>query len=260
MTEAKRYNTIHIMETSFLLEEQTGQYLKQKGWMLCLAESCTGGLISDRITNVAGSSEYYAAGICTYSYEAKEQLLGVKSETLAKYGAVSAQTVAEMALGIRKAVQNRYPLTKTVGLSVSGIAGPGGGLYNKPVGSVWVGVSAPHGSREQSFFNQGNRLENKQFFARKALEFLMENLNAFDIAGQKIHILSTRKLEQLTVPEQFIWGGQTRTIVDYGRHGTTPEGFTIHARLSDHSVVELKWYPELQEWKLLKSFPAASLL
>ncbi|HEY4690217.1 MAG TPA: nicotinamide-nucleotide amidohydrolase family protein, partial [Anaerolineae bacterium] len=104
------------------LEEVVGQLLTEQNLTLSLAESCTGGLIGHRLTNVPGSSDYFLGGIIAYAYEAKERLLDVKHNTLYERGAVSAETALEMARGARKA------LGADIGLSVTGIAGPGGGL------------------------------------------------------------------------------------------------------------------------------------
>jgi len=106
-----------------------------------LAESCTGGLISHRITRIAGSSAYYYGGAVTYSNEAKVKFLGVKPATLEKYGAVSEQTALEMSAGIKEKTG------ASVGLSVTGIAGPSGGSPEKPVGTVWLSI-ARHQSHE----------------------------------------------------------------------------------------------------------------
>ncbi len=151
--------------------------LRQKGLQLAVAESCTGGLIEHLITNVAGSSEYFLGGVVAYAYEAKERLLGVRRNTLTTYGAVSRETVLEMALGVRQAVG------ADIGISASGIAGPGGGMPNKPVGLVWIGVSGPRGDRAFQFIFHGNRVENKADSARKALELLRDYLQEVIDAG-----------------------------------------------------------------------------
>ena len=117
-------------EGDVALEEKVGQLLMEKNQTLALAESCTGGLISHRITRIAGSSAYYYGGAVTYSNEAKVKFLGVKPATLEKYGAVSEQTALEMSRGIREKTG------ASVGLSVTGIAGPSGGTPEKPVGTV----------------------------------------------------------------------------------------------------------------------------
>ena len=103
-------------------EYQIGEKLNERNWKLATAESCTGGLIGHRITNVPGSSEYYLGGVIAYAYEAKEQALGVRHDTLLEFGAVSQETVLEMACGARNLFQ------ADVAIAVSGIAGPGGGF------------------------------------------------------------------------------------------------------------------------------------
>ena len=152
------------------LEMQIGELLRQRGLRLAVAESCTGGLIGHRITNVAGSSTYFIGGVISYAYEAKVRLLGVRWKTLEKYGAVSQETVLEMATGVRKA------LAADVGLAVSGIAGPGGGTPEKPVGTTWIGLSTP--GHEQAWLHQidGDRLIIKERAAGQALQHLVEYL------------------------------------------------------------------------------------
>lgn len=159
------------------LEVQIGKLLKVKGLKLAVAESCTGGLIGHRITNIPGSSDYYLGSITAYAYEVKQRLLGVKQETLTQYGAVSRETVIEMAQGIRSSLKDDFQLDDIVGLSVSGIAGPGGGMPGKPVGLVWVGLSAKKGSHAWKFLWQGNRIENKENSAQAALLLLLDYLN-----------------------------------------------------------------------------------
>lgn len=164
------------MKSKDILEVQLGKLLIQKGLKLALAESCTGGLISHRITNVAGSSEYFLGSLVSYSYEAKEDWLGVKPSTLNKYGAVSRETVIEMARGVRVSLKKHFPIERIIGLSVSGIAGPGGGTPHKPVGTVWIALSAEGREDAWHFQWKGNRIENKQQSAQKALEILVEYL------------------------------------------------------------------------------------
>ncbi len=152
------------------LEIKAGELLRRKSQTLAVAESCTGGLLGDRITNVPGSSDYFLGGAIAYAYEAKERLLGVRHETLSTFGAVSRETVVEMARGARQA------LNASVGVSVSGIAGPGGGMPNKPVGLVWFGLSTPDGDWAWHFVFKGSRLEVKQQSADKALTLLKDYL------------------------------------------------------------------------------------
>jgi nicotinamide-nucleotide amidase len=116
------------------MQEIVGAMLKERGLTLSLAESCTGGLIGNLMTDVPGSSHYFAGGVVAYSNEAKRDLLGVSSETLFRYGAVSDQTVREMALGAKERFRT------DLSLAVSGIAGPEGGSPEKPVGTVYFGI------------------------------------------------------------------------------------------------------------------------
>lgn len=148
------------------LEERIGALLIARGWHLAIAESCTGGLIGHRITDIPGSSAYYLGSVTAYAYEAKVRLLGISWETLNTHGAVSRETVLGMARGIRNV------LNAEVGLSVSGIAGPGGGTPEKPVGTVWIGLSAPDFEQAYHIFWNAGRLANKQHSAQQALEIL----------------------------------------------------------------------------------------
>ena len=144
-------------------EETIGKLLRAGGLRLALAESCTGGLVGHRLTNVPGSSTYYMGSVTAYAYEAKVRILGVAWKTLEQHGAVSAETVKEMALGARRA------LAADIGISISGIAGPGGGTAEKPVGLVWMGLSAADGvwTREHHF--KGERVSVKEQAAEAAL-------------------------------------------------------------------------------------------
>ncbi|MDK1028753.1 MAG: CinA family protein [Anaerolineae bacterium] len=147
-----------------------GQLLREKGLQLATAESCTGGLIADRITNIPGSSEYFRGGVVAYAYEAKVALLGVSWDTLREYGAVSEETVIEMARGARMA------LGSDIAVSVSGIAGPDGGLPDKPVGTTWIGLSSTDGDMAQKFVGEGDRLQIKSSSAEAALYFVVDYL------------------------------------------------------------------------------------
>lgn len=160
-----------------LLEIKVGNALRERGLKLVVSESCTGGLIGHRITNIPGSSDYYLGSITAYAYEAKERLLGVNHETLAAFGAVSRQVVIEMAEGVRRSLSADFPFEKTIGISVSGIAGPGGGLPDKPVGLVWVGLSTVQGNQAWRFLWSGDRIRNKELTAEAALNILYQFLN-----------------------------------------------------------------------------------
>ncbi|ACF14227.1 competence/damage-inducible protein CinA [Chloroherpeton thalassium ATCC 35110] len=162
--------------TDMPLEEHIGELLKSRGLSIATAESCTGGLIANRLTNIPGSSAYFYQGFVTYSNEAKIKALGVREETLAAHGAVSEETAQEMAAGC---------LEKTgsdIAISTTGIAGPGGGTEIKPVGMVCIGVatSAKLGSRSfaKTMIFWADRLLNKERFSEAALNLVRELLNA----------------------------------------------------------------------------------
>lgn len=153
------------------LEARAGELLKAKGMKLALAESCTGGLIAHRITNVPGSSEYFLGGVVSYADAIKRRLLEVDAETLAQDGAVSRQIALEMARGACRV------LGADVGVAVTGIAGPGGGSEDKPVGLTWIAVVDPDGERVERYRWSGDRIANKEHSAEAALELLVEALD-----------------------------------------------------------------------------------
>jgi PncC family amidohydrolase len=152
------------------LEFRLGRLLRQKGFKLALAESCTGGLASARITDIPGSSDYFVGGVVAYAYEAKVALLGVSWDTLHACGAVSREIVLEMARGARKAFGT------DLAVSISGIAGPGGGLPGKPIGTTWFGLSAPDGEWARNFTWNADRRANKAASAEAALQFALDYL------------------------------------------------------------------------------------
>jgi nicotinamide-nucleotide amidase len=153
------------------MEEALGGLLRDKNLSLAAAESCTGGLISHRITNVAGSSSYFLEGVVSYSNEAKEKILGVPHGLLVEHGAVSAPVVEAMARGVRNLSGSG------IGVAVSGIAGPGGGTPEKPVGTVYIGTdSASHGTRSEKFLFHGTRKEIKLATSSRAIMTVMQIL------------------------------------------------------------------------------------
>jgi PncC family amidohydrolase len=151
-------------------ERRLGDLLKPLGLTLVTAESCTGGLIGHLLTSVSGSSDYYLGGAVTYSNEMKEGLLGVRKTTMIEHGAVSEQTALEMAAGARARFGG------DIGVSVTGIAGPGGGSEEKPVGLTYIGLSAPWGDSVRRFVWDSDREGNKRLSAEAALEWIIEEL------------------------------------------------------------------------------------
>ncbi|MBM4275046.1 MAG: competence/damage-inducible protein A [Deltaproteobacteria bacterium] len=152
------------------LEDLVGRLLRAQGLTLAVAESCTGGLIGHRVTNISGSSDYFRGGVVSYSNEAKMDLLRVPEETLGAHGAVSAETAVAMAEGVKKVFR------ADVGLSVTGIAGPTGGSPEKPVGTVYIGLVTPRGVEWFHYLFHGNREEIKVLSAQMALDRLRKEL------------------------------------------------------------------------------------
>jgi nicotinamide-nucleotide amidase len=152
------------------LEQIVGKLLKEQGKTISTAESCTGGYISHLITKVPGSSEYYMGSVISYSYDIKENELGVSKEILEKQGAVSQEVVEQMAKAIRVKYKTDYSI------SASGIAGPGGGTEEKPVGTVWIAVATPKKVISEKFLFGNNRERNIHKTANAALNMLRKEL------------------------------------------------------------------------------------
>ena len=148
------------------LETVVGELLNQGGFSLAIAESCTGGLIASRITNIPGSSDYFNYGIVSYSNEAKVKLLQVSEASLQQFGAVSETVAKEMAQGVRKLANAHF------GLAVTGIAGPGGGTPEKPVGLVYIALATENTIKCQEYRFVGDRETIKGLTANGALNML----------------------------------------------------------------------------------------
>jgi len=162
------------------LEEEVGKLLRQKGLTLGVVESATGGLLSHRITSVSGSSDYYKGSITAYSNEVKMKVVGVKEDTINKYGAVSAQVAEEMAQGGRKV------LAVDICLADTGVAGPTGATPEKPVGLFYLGLSHQGGSFSRKHNFPGNREQNKHSAAETALGWLKEYLGVPESTSQTV--------------------------------------------------------------------------
>jgi nicotinamide-nucleotide amidase len=143
--------------------EELSARLKERAWFLATAESCTGGLIACELTNVSGSSEWYAGGVVAYANRIKEDLLGVPGPVLQRHGAVSQEVVLAMARGAAE----RFGTQCAV--AVSGIAGPSGGTPDKPVGTVWIGWAVNGETFAERFLFQGDRLSVKRQSTMEAL-------------------------------------------------------------------------------------------
>lgn len=150
------------------MEEELVEILTKKQYKITTAESCTGGLVAATIVNVSGASEVFQAGFVTYANEAKEKELGVKSKTLQTYGAVSEKTAKEMAIGCAAHAKAQ------VGISTTGIAGPGGGTAEKPVGLVYIGCAVRSNVYVEKNVFSGDRQQVRRQAADRAIGFALE--------------------------------------------------------------------------------------
>ena len=161
-----------------MLEERLGEVLTVRGLTLAVAESCTGGLLASRITDVPGASDYFRGGIVAYQNDVKERLLGVSTEILKRFGAVSEESARAMAHGCRKL------FSSDIAVAITGIAGLGGGSPNKPVGLVYIAVSALDKVACERFCWSGNRALNKESSVRAALKMVFRTLKDVETGWQ----------------------------------------------------------------------------
>jgi nicotinamide-nucleotide amidase len=153
-----------------MIEERIGRILRERRLKIAVAESCTGGLIANRITDVQGASDYFEMGFVTYSNDSKELFLFVPEEIIEAMGAVSTEVAGAMAEGVREATG------ADVALSVTGIAGPGGGTPEKPVGTVYVGLASKDGVFIRKFLFSGDRITIKMQTSEEALKMVLDYL------------------------------------------------------------------------------------
>ena len=157
------------------LIKEIGKKLVSRSLYLSTAESCTGGYLGHLTTKFSGASRYYLGGVVSYANIGKMNILDVRQETLDTFGAVSKQTAGEMAAGIQRVfASNEYPLEQIIGLSITGIAGPGGGTAEKPVGLVWISLESSRVQVSRQFQFKGTRLQIIKQSAQMALEMLLE--------------------------------------------------------------------------------------
>ncbi len=161
------------------LEKTIGDLLRKRGWTLSIAESCTGGLICDHITNVSGSSDYFMGGMVTYSNESKAEHLGVPVDDIKRYGAVSPQVAKKMAQGVRKTFHT------TFGLSTTGVAGPTGGTKRAPIGRVFIGFTNGRKTWVRKLDLKGSRRDIKEKATEKAFQYFYEILIHGDLVAKK---------------------------------------------------------------------------
>ncbi|MEJ2210244.1 MAG: CinA family protein, partial [Anaerolineae bacterium] len=241
------------------IEEQVGALLRERGLTMVTAESCTGGLVGHRLTNVSGSSDYYLGGVVAYSNQLKEALLGVRAETLLAHGAVSEETAREMARGARQR------LGADVAVSITGIAGPTGGTEDKPVGLVYVGLSAADAEWCRRFVFEQDRLGNKQASAEAALGLVVEYVTGgegktmLDFIKEPVSVEVRIRPDGTELPLAFAWQGQRYEIGSWGRESSeTQEGRDVRCYLvqtAGPQTWELCLDLEMGQWMLNRRWP-----
>lgn len=158
------------MTTNHQNLKNTAKILTEKGLTLALAESCTGGLLGSKFTAISGATSFFLGGIISYANEVKITQLGVKASTLETHGAVSLETATEMAKGARKNLKSDYAI------SITGIAGPGGGTPDKPVGLVYLAVSSKDKTATEKFLFEGDRDNIREQACAEAVKMLIKEL------------------------------------------------------------------------------------
>ncbi len=244
------------------LSAELGAQLEAHHLTIALAESCTGGMFASILTDIAGSSHYMMGGVVSYSNFAKMHLLGVRSETLDAHGAVSPETALEMARGVRSLLQT------DLAISVTGIAGPGGGTPEKPVGLVYLHLAAEDVDWGEMHVWPYDRLGNKRASVaaglRLALRYVRERSNQVDLTPQ---MESGRETLPAVLVEatwragrwrpQAVWlESQRKQVVGVGRQERTPEGVWIMTvEFGDGGRAELEADPDAGVWRLRRHWP-----
>lgn len=229
------------------LEVIAGELLRERGWRLAVAESCTGGLVGHRLTNISGSSTYFVGDMIVYAYDAKVRLLGVRWETLEQFGAVSRETVLEMARGVRQV------LAADIGMAVSGIAGPGGGTPNKPVGLTWIGLNTADQEVAYHFVWDGDRSENKDRSAQAVLQILVDYLKEKrdEVKAMEAVAVKAKFDEQGQVlPLSFTWRGREYLVETVGRRWSAENGQHMLVMVPSGRMFELVFLPQESRWVL----------
>ena len=226
------------------IEITIGELLRSRGLHLATAESCTGGLIGHRLTAIPGSSDYYLGGVIAYANAVKVSALGVRQQTLDESGAVSRETALEMAGGVRRA------LRADIGLSVSGVAGPGGGTPEKPVGLVWIGLIAPQAIAARRFRFTGERNQITTQAAQAALDLLEDYLqgklagagDAIQVSrepGVPLEVQARSNAQGQVLPVSLALDGIRYRVESTGRRWQDAEGEHILVMIKGGKVFEL---------------------
>jgi PncC family amidohydrolase len=231
-----------------LPQTKAGKLLNQLGLTLAVAESCTGGLVGHLLTNIPGSSAYFKGGVIAYAYESKVRILGVKQETLELHGAVSQETVLEMARGVRQLFQT------DIGLSISGIAGPDGGSPEKPVGLTWIGLCAEDFDQAENFLWQGDRLQVKEQSASQALQMVNDYLRSQDRLKKAESVQVTCRFDPQgrIYPLHFTRQGSQSNVNSVGRQWEDSAGKHILVMDQSDQVYELLYINRTGKWLLYK--------
>ena len=241
-----------------MLEEKVGAILAERGLTLVTAESCTGGLVGHRLTNVPGSSGYYLGGLVTYSDHLKKGLLGVSPATLAEHGAVSEATAREMARGARERLE------ADLAVSITGIAGPEGGTPQKPVGLVYVALSSPAGEVCRRHLFDGDRLAVKEQSAEAALRLLLAHLEEgeermIEFPEEPVDVEIYARPGGKSRPAAFTWQGRRYEITSWGREEDREQaGRSLHCLLvqtAGPETWELCRDEEQARWILSRRWP-----
>jgi PncC family amidohydrolase len=246
------------------LSAELGQHLTSHQLTLALAESCTGGLLASILTDIPGSSHYVMGGVVSYSNFAKMRVLGVHAETLEAHGAVSAETAREMARGARALLQT------DLAIAITGIAGPGGGTPEKPVGLVYLHLAAEDVDWGEMHVWPYDRTGNKQASVaaalRLALRYVKERTPRIDpkpVAGARREpppVLVEASWRRGTWEPEAVWlDGQRKPVIGVGRQERTPEGrWIMTVEFSDGGRAELEADPGEGVWRLRRHWPRRS--
>ncbi len=245
------------------LSAELGRRLDDHHLTIALAESCTGGLIASVLTDIAGSSHYVAGGVVSYSNFAKMHVLGVRPETLEAHGAVSPETAQEMARGVRKLLQT------DLAVSVTGIAGPGGGSPEKPVGLVYLHLAAEGVDWGEMHVWPHDRIGNKRASVAAGLRLALRYVNERSIrvdpkppAGAEQDAMPTLLVEASWRAGQWrpqaVWlEGRRKQVIGVGRQARSPEGvWTMTVEFADGGRAELLADAQSGVWRLRRFWPA----
>jgi PncC family amidohydrolase len=243
------------------IEILVGELLRSQGLTLAVAESCTGGLLGHRLTNVPGSSDYFVGGMVAYSYDVKERVLGVLHNTLYDHGAVSEKTALEMAQSARRL------FATDLALSVTGIAGPGGAMADKPVGLVYIALSTQDQQVCHKFVWESDREGNKACSAQAALEMLLTYLRERGqtvdntwLGDQEVAVEAQFQADGEIQPTAFTWRGSRRTIAGLGRQWDESDGRHVLVEATDGSRFELCLTSADHTWRLKRAWERSNLV